>query len=451
MIVLINTEWRNRYMSILESLCNKQNKLSVIGLGYVGLPLAVAFSKYFDVVGFDVNKDKLNYYQVGIDVTHEVGDILLQHAAVQFTYNPAELSQAVFHIIAVPTPITRDKRPDLSPVIEASKLLGHYLQPSSIVVYESTVYPGVTEEVCVPILEQTSGLQCGKDFFVGYSPERINPGDKAHRLKNIKKIVSGMNQKTCDEIAAVYEKIILAGVYKVSSIRIAEAAKVVENSQRDINIAFMNELSRAFNYMGIDTNEVVDAMNTKWNALGFRPGLVGGHCIGVDPYYFIYQAEKLGYHSQLIVTGRKINNEMGMFVADVALKKMALAGHVIRDARVAILGITFKENCADTRNTRVLDILSRLKEYGVICFIVDPQADKTQVQLESGVHLVELSELKNINCLIIAVSHQQFFGLSLEQVNQMFNHDLIGKQRIIIDVKGIVNRKEFEDYELWRL
>mgnify|MGYP001519228651 FL=1 len=337
-------------MSLFEQIKSGKEKLSLVGLGYVGMPIAVAFAKEgVDVVGFDLNEEKINLYKNGIDPTHEVGNEAIKNTTVYFTANAEDLKKAKFHIVAVPTPVNLDHTPDLTPVIGASEILGKNLTKGSIVVFESTVYPGVTEDVCVPVLEKESGLKCGVDFKVGYSPERINPGDKQHRLENIKKIVSGMDAESLEEIKKVYDLVIKVGTYPVSSIKTAEAIKVVENSQRDINIAFMNELAMVFDRMGIDTNEVVDGMNTKWNALGFRPGLVGGHCIGVDPYYFTYEAEKLGYHSQIVLSGRKVNDAMGEFVADAAIKQMILAGKVIRDAKVVILGLTLKENCPDTR------------------------------------------------------------------------------------------------------
>lgn len=352
-------------MSLHEKIVNREEKVALVGLGYVGMPLAVAFAKKVDVIGFDVNEVKIELYRTGVDPTHEVGDEAIRNTSLQFTSDETDLRKAKFLIVAVPTPVNQDKTPDLAPVIGASEVVGRNLTAGAIVVYESTVYPGVTEDICVPILERESGLRCGVDFKVGYSPERINPGDKVHRLENIAKIVSGMDEESLAEIKNIYDLVIEVGTYPVSTIKTAEAIKVVENSQRDINIAFMNELAMVFDRMGIDTNEVVDGMNTKWNALGFRPGLVGGHCIGVDPYYFVYEAEKLGYHSQIILAGRKVNDGMGAFVADAAIKEMVLAGKSPKTAKVAIFGLTFKENCPDTRNSKVEDIIIRLKEYGV--------------------------------------------------------------------------------------
>jgi UDP-N-acetyl-D-galactosamine dehydrogenase len=439
-------------MLLYENLINKQEKLSVIGLGYVGMPIAVAFAKKVDVIGFDLNGKKVQLYKDGIDPTNEVGDEFIKQTTVEFTSNETRLKEAKFHIIAVPTPINVDKTPDLTPVEGASTIVGRNLTQGSIVVYESTVYPGVTEDICIPILEKESGLRCGIDFKVGYSPERINPGDKVHRLENITKIVSSNDDESLEEIAKVYELVIEAGVHKASSIKVAEAAKVVENSQRDINIAFMNELAMVFDRMGIDTKEVVDAMNTKWNALGFYPGLVGGHCIGVDPYYFIYQAEKLGYHSQIILSGRKINDGMGGFVADAIIKKLILANKVVKQANVVILGITFKENCPDTRNSKVEDIIKRLKEYGIEPIVVDPQADADDARKEYGVELVDLKDVTNADCIVFAVAHDEFRMMTLEQMDELFcNSD--NSEKIIVDVKSILDKNKIEKsgYSYWRL
>ena len=367
-------------MNLYEEIVKKKEKIAVIGLGYVGLPLAVAFAKKAKVIGFDLNSKKIELYKAGIDPTHEVGDEAIKDTTVEFTADEARLKEAKFHIVAVPTPINLDKTPDLASVEEASRIIGRNLASGSIVVYESTVYPGVTEDICTPILEEESGLKCGTAFKIGYSPERINPGDKVHTLEKITKIVAGMDEETLEEIAKVYELIIEAGVYKASSIKVAEAAKVAENSQRDLNIAFMNELAMVFDQMGIDTKEVIMAMNTKWNALNFYPGLVGGHCVGVDPYYFINEAEKIGYHSQLILTGRKINDGMGKFIADKVIKTLVLANKVVKQAKVVILGLTFKENCSDIRNSKVIDMIKRLREYGLDPIVVDPVADSEEAK-----------------------------------------------------------------------
>ena len=438
--------------SLHKKLVTAEIKLSVIGLGYVGMPLAVAFAKKVGVIGFDLNVAKLEKYLSGLDPTGEVGEEAVRNTTVSFTADETRLCEARFHIVAVPTPINQDKTPDLSPVTSASEILGRNLTKGSIVVYESTVYPGVTEDICVPILERESGLKCGVDFKIGYSPERINPGDKVHRLENIRKIVSGMDRDALDQIADVYEMIIEAGVYRAPSIKVAEAAKVVENSQRDINIAFMNELAMVFDRMGIDTNEVVDAMNTKWNALGFRPGLVGGHCIGVDPYYFVYQAEKLGYHSQIILSGRKINDGMGGYVADAAIKQMILAGQDVAKAKVVILGLTFKENCPDSRNSKVEDIVARFREYGIQPVVVDPWADPAEALREYGIRLAIAQDAKQADCVIFAVAHRQFAALTPQEIGQLYEGNRSG-ERVLVDVKGLFDAKVLNEcgYRVWRL
>lgn len=436
------------YKKIIE----RKEKIAVIGLGYVGMPLAVAFAKKVDVIGFDLNKKKIQQYKSGIDPTNEVGDDEIKETTVDFTSDENKLREAKFHIVAVPTPINSDKTPDLSPVEGASRIVGRNLTKGSIVVYESTVYPGVTEDICIPILEEESGLKCGVDFKIGYSPERINPGDKVHRLENIIKIVSGMDEESLNEIAKVYELVIEVGVHRAGSIKVAEAAKVVENSQRDINIAFMNELAMVFDRMGIDTKEVVDAMNTKWNALGFTPGLVGGHCIGVDPYYFVYEAEKLGYHSQIILSGRKINDGMGKFVADAIIKKLILANKVVRQAKVVILGITFKENTPDTRNSKVVDIIDSLKEYGIEPIVVDPEADATEAKHEYGIDLIDIEEVHDVDCLVLAVAHDTFKQMSWHEIDALYG-DFENNNKVLIDVKSILDRNEIEEmgYSYWRL
>lgn len=439
--------------TLYEKIINKEEKIALIGLGYVGMPIAVAFAKKVDVIGFDLNKEKIRLYKQGIDPTKEVGDEAIKKTSVKFTDDEKELKKAKFHIVAVPTPVNLDHTPDLNPVEGASRIVGRNLTPGSIVVYESTVYPGVTEDVCIPILEKESGLKCGRDFKVGYSPERINPGDKMHRLENIHKIVSGMDKETLKEIENIYNLVIEVGTYPVSSIKTAEAIKVVENSQRDINIAFMNELAMVFDRMGIDTNEVVDGMNTKWNALGFRPGLVGGHCIGVDPYYFTYEAEKLGYHSQIILAGRKVNDGMGAFVADATIKQMILAGKTPKNSKIAILGLTFKENCPDTRNSKVEDIVKRLEEYGIEPIIVDPWAKKDDARREYGIEITDLKDVNNVDCIILAVAHNEFRELSWEQLGKLYKDELKNNEKILIDVKGIKSIKEVKKlgYKYWRL
>ena len=440
-------------MRFNEKLINREEQLSLVGLGYVGLPLAVAFAKKgIDVIGYDINTQKIELYKAGIDPTREVGDETIRRSTVAFTSDEKRLREATFHIVAVPTPVHQDHTPDLTPVIGASRILGRNLTKGSIVVFESTVYLGVTEDVCVPILEKESGLKCGTDFKIGYSPERINPGDKVHRLETIKKIVSGMDEETLEEIDAVYNTVIEAGTYKVSKIKTAEAIKIVENSQRDINIAFMNELAMLFDRMGIDTAEVVAGMNTKWNALGFQPGLVGGHCIGVDPYYLIHQAAQLGYHSQIILSGRVVNDGMGAFVADAAIKQLVLAGKVVRDARVVILGLTFKENCPDTRNSKVEDIIKRLEQFEITPVVIDPVANAAEARLEYGVELAGIVDVNDADCVIIAVAHDEFRGMSLADIDKLFG-DYSNDKKVIIDVKSIFDKNAVAaaGYRYWRL
>ncbi|MBE6131287.1 MAG: nucleotide sugar dehydrogenase [Erysipelotrichaceae bacterium] len=439
-------------MSLYQNIIERKEKIALVGLGYVGMPIAVEFAKYVDVIGFDINKKKVELYQQGIDPTLEVGDEEIKKSTVEWTYDETKLQEAKFIIVAVPTPINDDKTPDLLPVIGSSEIVGRNLTKGSIVVYESTVYPGVTEEVCIPILERESGLKCGVDFKIGYSPERINPGDKVHRLSTIVKIVSGMDAESLEEIAKVYEIVVKAGVHRASCIKVAEAAKVIENSQRDINIAFMNELSIIFNKMGIDTLEVLEAAGTKWNFLNFRPGLVGGHCIGIDPYYLTYRAEQFGYHSQIILSGRRINDDMGKYVAENVVKQLIKADVSIKNAKVGCLGITFKEDCPDARNSKVNDILVELKEYGVKPIVCDPVADAPDAEKFYGVNLVNIEELKDLDCLIIAVAHQEFKALSNEDLAKMFK-DVPNDKKIIVDVKGVRQKDELLalGYNYWRL
>ena len=442
------------HMSLYNNLINKRESLALVGLGYVGMPIAVAFAdKGLNVIGFDLNKEKIELYRSGVDPTKEVGDDVIRNTTVQFTCDEADLRKAKFHVVAVPTPVNQDHTPNLAPVEGASRILGRNLTKGSIVVFESTVYPGVTEDVCIPILEQESGLKCGVDFKVGYSPERINPGDKVHRLETIHKIVSGMDAESLEEIKNVYDLVIEVGTHPVSSIKTAEAIKVVENSQRDINIAFMNELAMVFDRMGIDTNEVVDGMNTKWNALGFRPGLVGGHCIGVDPYYFTYEAEKLGYHSQIILNGRMVNDGMGKFVADATLKQMILAGKSPKNAKVVILGLTFKENCPDTRNSKVEDIIKRLGEYEITPVVVDPWASEQDAMHEYGVTLTALEDVKDADCVIVAVAHNEFRAMTLSQIKALYAQNLPDDEKVLIDVKGLypVEDLKVSGMRFWRL
>lgn len=460
-------------MNLYDKIVNREEKISIVGLGYVGMPIAVAFAKRADVIGFDVNRPKIELYLKGIDPTKEVGNEIIKNTTVEFTSDEAKLREARFHIVAVPTPVKDDHTPDLAPIESASRTLGRNLTKGSIVIFESTVYPGVTEDICVPILEKESGLKCGIDFKVGYSPERINPGDKIHRLETIIKVVAGQDCETLDIAAKVYELVVEAGVYKAASIKVAEAAKVIENSQRDINIAFMNELSIIFNKMGIDTKAVLEAAGTKWNFLSFSPGLVGGHCIGVDPYYLTYKAEQMGYHSQIILSGRKINDDMGKYVAESTVKKMIKANKQINGAKVAIFGVTFKENCPDVRNTKVVDVIKELEEYGVDVRVIDPQADKEDLWHEYRINLCELEDIKGMDAVIFAVPHDEFKTIKLEEVKMMFGPtgyvnleamnevaatsefdiDVDSKDCVLIDLKGIFNIKDAEDtgFVYWRL
>lgn len=439
-------------MSLYEKIVKGEEKISLVGLGYVGMPIAVAFAKKVGVIGFDLNKAKIDLYKQGIDPTNEVGDDAIKATTVEFTADESRLKDAKFHIVAVPTPVNDDHTPDLTPVEGASEILGRNLTPGSIVVYESTVYPGVTEDVCIPILERESGLKCGVDFKIGYSPERINPGDKVHRLETIVKIVSGMDEETLDEVAKVYELVVNAGVHRAESIKVAEAAKVIENSQRDINIAFMNELSIIFNKMGIDTKAVLEAAGTKWNFLKFFPGLVGGHCIGVDPYYLTYKAEMLGYHSQVILAGRRINDDMGKYVAENVVKKLIAAERPIKNAKVAILGLAFKEDCPDTRNTKVVDIINELKEYGITPVVCDPVADASEAKKLYGIEFVPMSEVRDMDAVIVAVAHEEFKKLNLSDIDKLFKKG-DNCNKVLVDVKGILCRKacEKENYNYWRL
>ena len=438
-------------MSLYDKLLNGEEKLSLVGLGYVGMPIAVAFSKKVKVVGYDLNAKKIELYKSGIDPTREVGNDAVKNCTVDFTNDETKLKEAKFHIVAVPTPVRDDHTPDLTPVEGASRILGRNLTPGSVVVFESTVYPGVTEDVCVPILEKESGLVCGRDFKIGYSPERINPGDKVHRLDTITKIVSGMDDETLDIVARVYELVVEAGVHRAESIKVAEAAKVIENSQRDINIAFMNELSIIINKMGIDTQAVLRAAGTKWNFLKFYPGLVGGHCIGVDPYYLTYKAEKLGYHSQIILAGRRINDDMGKYVAENCIKNLIKADIAVKNAKVAILGFTFKENCPDTRNTKVIDIYNELREYGINPIIADPTADAEEAKMLYGVEFVPVEQLKDLDALVVAVAHDEFLKLSFDEIDSMYKNS--NSTHVLLDIKGLFNRSLYENegYCYWRL
>lgn len=436
-------------MTLYDEIVAGKEKIALVGLGYVGMPIAVAFAKKVKVIGFDLNKAKVELYKSGIDPTQEVGNDEIKASTVEFTSDENKLREAKFHIIAVPTPINQDHTPDLSPVEGASIIVGRNLTKGSIIVYESTVYPGVTEDVCVPILERESGLKCGVDFKIGYSPERINPGDKVHRLESIVKIVSGMDAETLDMVAKVYQLVVLAGVHRAESIKVAEAAKVIENSQRDINIAFMNELSIIFNKMGIDTQSVLNAAGTKWNFLKFYPGLVGGHCIGVDPYYLVQCAENLGYHSQVIISGRRINDDMGKYVAENCVKSLILADKPVKHAKVAILGFTFKENCPDTRNSKVMDIVNELREYGIDPIITDAQAKAADAKREYGVDLVGLDTIHEVDAIILAVAHKEYKTLNKVEVDKLY----VDGKHVLLDIKGLLNRQEFESdgYVYWRL
>lgn len=439
-------------MSLYNQIVNRKDSIAVVGLGYVGIPLAIAFAKKVKVIGYDINEDKIRLYKEGVDPTNEVGNDEIANTSIEFTSSDLRLKDAKFIIIAVPTPINIDHTPDLTPVISASRIVGKNIQKGSIVVFESTVYPGCTEDICIPILEAESGLKCGLDFKVGYSPERINPGDKEHRLENIRKIVSGYDSESLEEIRNIYNLVIEVGTHPVSNIKTAEAIKVVENSQRDINIAFMNELAIVFDKMNIDTNEVVNGMNTKWNALGFRPGLVGGHCIGVDPYYFTYEAERLGYHSQIILNGRIVNDSMGTFVADASIKEMIEAGLAPKKSNVVILGLTFKENCPDIRNSKVNDIIKRLNEFDITPQIVDPWADSEEALTEYGITLKKIDEITDADCVIVAVSHDEFKNLKVPELKRLYKKSPDG-EKVLIDVKGNYSIEDLKESGMkwWRL
>lgn len=437
-------------MNLLDKIISKEEKISLVGLGYVGMPIAVAFARKVNVVGFDVNKEKVELYRSGIDPTKEVGNEEIKNTTVEFTHDETKLREVKFHIVAVPTPVNEDHTPNLKPIESASRTVGRNLVEGSIVVFESTVFPGVTEDICIPILEKESGLKCGIDFKVGYSPERINPGDKVHRLETIIKVVAGMDEESLDIIAKVYELVVEAGVYRAESIKVAEAAKVIENSQRDINIAFMNELSIIFNRMGIDTKAVLEAAGTKWNFLNFSPGLVGGHCIGVDPYYLTYKAEQLGYHSQIILSGRRINDDMGKYVVENLVKNLIKSDIPVKNAKVGIFGFTFKENVPDSRNTKVIDIVYELNEYNIIPLIVDPVADNEEASQEYNIFFTEIENVNDLDAIILAVNHSQFAELTPSDLSKFYNGNL---NKVLIDVKGVLDKKEFEaaGYNYWRL
>ena len=443
----------NEFSAIYEQLIKGNSKLAMVGLGYVGMPIAVEFAKHINVIGYDNNKAKIDLYNSGIDPTLEVGDEAIQNTNVEFTADESKLKEADFIIVAVPTPVNEDTTPDLKPVQGASEVVGRNLQKGTIVCFESTVYPGVTEDVCVPIIENLSGLKCGEDWKIAYSPERINPGDKVHRLTTIRKIVSGMDRETAEVVKRVYDIVIAAGTFPVSNIKTAEAVKVVENSQRDINIAFMNEVAMICDKLGIDTNEVIAGMNTKWNALGFKPGLVGGHCIGVDPYYLTNIAERLGYHSQIILNGRKVNDSMGAYVADAAIKEMIEAGKAPKKSNIFILGLTFKENCPDLRNSKVYDIIKRFKDYDIEVSVCDPWGDSEEAERFYGVSLVPFEEVKDADCVIVAVGHDEFRSMSMKDLKKLYRQNDPDEEKILIDVKALYRMDELKasGMRFWRL
>lgn len=440
------------FNKIYQGLISGTEKLALVGLGYVGMPIAVEFAKHVKVIGFDINEKRVNEYKNGIDATNEVGEEI-STTTVEFTADPTRLKAAKFIIVAVPTPINDDTTPDLRPIKGAARTVGCNLSPGCIVVFESTVYPGVTEDICVPIIEKESGLKCGVDWKIGYSPERINPGDRVHTLTTIHKIVSGMDEESACEIRKVYDIVIKAGTFTVSDIKTAEAVKVVENSQRDINIAFMNEIAMICNRLQIDTDEVLAGMNTKWNALGFKPGLVGGHCIGIDPYYLTNAAEKLGYHSQIILNGRKVNDSVGAYVADAAIKEMIEAGLAPKKAVVVILGITFKENCPDTRNSKVVDIVRRLKEYEIEPVVADSWADIEVAKHEYDVELIPIEHIPKADCIIVAVGHNEFRSMSMMRLKELFKDNILDEEKVLIDVKSLYRMDELKasGMRFWRL
>ncbi len=433
----------------VEDVKNRKVTIGVVGLGYVGLPLAISFAKKFRVIGFDINKNKIEKYKEGIDVTNEVGNEAVMNTTMEFTSEPKKIKEADFVIVAVPTPIDNHKKPDLNPVVKSSETVGKNLKKGAVVIYESTVYPGLTEETCQPILEQQSGMKCGQEFKIAYSPERINPGDKEHRFETITKIVSGMDDETLELVSELYGSVLKNGVYKASSIKVAEAAKVIENSQRDINIAFVNELAVIFNTMGIDTNEVLDAAGSKWNFLNFRPGLVGGHCIGVDPFYLTYRSEEKGHLSELILASRRVNDGMGKFIAENVVKKLIKEGLVVKGAKILILGLTFKENVPDLRNSKVMDIIKELEKYDVKVYARDPYADLEEIKREYGINIDTNEKNEKVDGIVLAVKHKQYEDLTIDDLKNMLKED----RKLVIDIKQIVNKKEAEQkgIDLWRL
>ncbi|GGK09142.1 UDP-N-acetyl-D-galactosamine dehydrogenase [Lentibacillus kapialis] len=414
-----------------------ERTIAVVGLGYVGLPVAVAFGKEKSIIGFDIKEERIEGLKQGYDMTNEVESEELQQASIEFTSNPADLNKADFIIVSVPTPITENKQPDLTPLLKASETIGRNLAKGSIVVYESTVYPGATEEECVPVLEEASGLTCGEDFFVGYSPERINPGDKEHTFTSITKVVSGQNEEVLETIADVYGSVVTAGIHKASTIKVAEAAKVIENTQRDLNISLMNELAVIFEKLGIDTSEVLAAAGTKWNFLNFFPGLVGGHCIGVDPYYLTHKAQKVGHHPEVILAGRKTNDNVGKHIATSLIKQMIKKNMPIQGSTVTVLGFTFKENVPDLRNTRVIDIVRELEDFDINVQITDAYADPHEAYEEYGIDLVSYEELKPAEAVVFTVPHETY----LEEGWNMFDHLLKHGKGIVFDAKSKLDKE----------
>lgn len=436
-------------MMKLEDIEQKRITIGVVGLGYVGIPLAITFAKKFDVIGFDINESKINKYREGIDVTNEVGNNAVKETTMVFTSNPADIKKADFVIVAVPTPINDENKPDLTPVVESSKIVGKNLKKNAVVIYESTVYPGLTEEICVPILEKESAMKCGIDFKVGYSPERINPGDKIHRFETIKKIVSGMDEETLDLIDKLYNSVLQNGTYRASCIKVAEAAKVIENTQRDINIAFVNELSKIFNKLNIDTNEVLDAAASKWNFLDFRPGLVGGHCIGVDPFYLIYKSEKEGYSPKMLIAGREVNDTVSSFIVQNIVKKLILSDKKVKGAKVLILGLTFKENVGDLRNSKVMDIIKGLSEYEIKVFAKDPYADFDEIKREYNLEIDQNKNNEKVDAVVLAVAHDEYKKYKSEDIKKLLKDD----SNLVFDIKRIIDKKEATEnnLDLWRL
>ncbi|MBD5552718.1 MAG: nucleotide sugar dehydrogenase [Desulfovibrio sp.] len=436
-------------MTTFAELLQRKKAVAVVGLGYVGLPLALAFARKYAVIGFDINKKRIEELRQGMDHTLEADPEQLRSADIEYSDDPDVLARAGVIIIAVPTPIDSHRNPDLEPVIGASRLVGARFAPGAIIVYESTVYPGLTEEVCVPILERESGLACNRDFAVGYSPERINPGDKVHTLATITKIVSASTPEALAVLQQLYGSIVSAGIHTASSIKVAEAAKVIENTQRDLNIALMNELAIIFSHMGLDTREVLAAAGSKWNFLPFRPGLVGGHCIGVDPYYLTYKAEALGFHPEVILAGRRINDRMGKYLAETTVKRMIRAGRRINGSRIGILGLTFKENVPDLRNTRVVDVIRELEDYGAQPLVHDPLADADEAAQAYGIALASLAEMRDLDALILAVAHDEYKKLTPDQIKAFFG----ASQPIVVDAQALFNPAAMAaaGIDLWRL